>query len=115
MDNEGNKKSAIDLHNTISAEQAYNMIKRSCQALIADPSQASKLPPTLLRGAPGVGKSTIVQQVAKQGSQVGVCNKIGGPTSDICMKIDVMFVALAHIAAENRIEQCVVTQAGRFP
>ena len=65
MDNEGNKKSAIDLHNTISAEQAYNLIKRSCQALIADPSQASKLPPILLRGAPGVGKSTIVQQVAK--------------------------------------------------
>lgn len=58
-------KSAIDLHNTISAEQAYNIIKVSCETLMADPSKASKLPPILLRGAPGVGKSTIVQQVAK--------------------------------------------------
>lgn len=58
-------RGAIDLHNTISAEQAYNIIKVSCETLIADPSKASKLPPILLRGAPGVGKSTIVQQVAK--------------------------------------------------
>lgn len=46
----------------------------------------------------------IVQQVAKQGSEVAVCNKISCPMPDIHMKRNMLIVALAFVLAQNGIE-----------
>ena len=56
---------AIDMHNLVSADEVYNIIKTSAETLINNPELASALPAIMLRGAPGVGKSTIVRSVAK--------------------------------------------------
>ena len=45
---------------------AANIIEKSVSALLADPSLAKCLPPIMLRGAPGTGKSTIVRTVAEK-------------------------------------------------
>lgn len=57
---------AIDMHNVITSDQAMDIIETSVRALIDHPELAHKLPPVMLRGAPGVGKSTIVRSVAEK-------------------------------------------------
>ncbi len=56
----------IDMHNRISSEDAIAIIKRSAETLMARPEFAGTLPAIMLRGAPGVGKSTIVKTVAQE-------------------------------------------------
>lgn len=60
------ENTAIDTHNIISSEMAANIIEKSVSALLADPSLAKCLPPIMLRGAPGVGKSSIIRSVAEK-------------------------------------------------
>lgn len=60
------EKTAIDMHNLISSDEAFNIIETSVKALIENPELAHALPPVMLRGAPGVGKSSIVKAVAKK-------------------------------------------------
>lgn len=60
-----NAASSIDMHNVISTEEMYNIIRKNAQTIIDKPELSSLIPPVLFRGAPGVGKSTIVRQVAK--------------------------------------------------
>lgn len=57
---------SVDMHNLVSSEEAINLIETSVKTLINNPSLADALPPILLRGAPGVGKSTIVKDIAKR-------------------------------------------------
>lgn len=56
----------VDLHNVTSADEVFNIIKTSAETLIKNPKLAGSLPAIMLRGAPGVGKSTIVKSVAEQ-------------------------------------------------
>lgn len=56
----------IDLHNCVSATEIIDIVESSVKALIANPSLAHAIPPTLLRGAPGVGKSAIVREIASK-------------------------------------------------
>jgi len=56
----------IDMHNLVSSDEVYNIIKTSAETLIANPDLAGALPAIMLRGAPGVGKSTIVKSVAQE-------------------------------------------------
>ena len=56
----------IDLHNLVSSDEIYNIIKTSAETLISNPDLAGSLPAIMLRGAPGVGKSTIVRTVAEE-------------------------------------------------
>ena len=56
----------INMHNLVSSEEIYNIIKTSAENLINNPDLAGSLPAIMLRGAPGVGKSTIVRSVAKE-------------------------------------------------
>lgn len=56
----------IDMHNMVSADEIYNIIKTSAETLINNPDLATALPAIMLRGAPGVGKSTIVRSVAEE-------------------------------------------------
>ena len=57
---------AIDLHNITSSEEVANIIETSAKTLIDNPDLANSLPAIMLRGAPGVGKSTIVRTVAEK-------------------------------------------------
>lgn len=57
---------AIDMHNITSAEDVFNIIETSAKTLIDNPEMATALPAIMLRGAPGVGKSTIVKSVAEK-------------------------------------------------
>ena len=59
-----NTNTSIDTHNLVSSEEATMIIKSSAQTLISNPEMASSLPALMFRGAPGVGKSTIVKSVA---------------------------------------------------
>jgi hypothetical protein len=59
-----NDTTKIDLHNTASSDEAIAIIETSVKTLIANPSLAHSLPAIMLRGAPGVGKSTIVKDIA---------------------------------------------------
>lgn len=56
----------LNMHNVISSEELANIIKTSVKAIIDNPSLANVIPPTLVRGAPGVGKSTIVKTIAEE-------------------------------------------------
>lgn len=54
----------IDLHNAITSDEAIAIIEESVKTQINNPSLAGSLPAIMLRGAPGVGKSTIVREIA---------------------------------------------------
>lgn len=55
---------AIDMNNLITSKKAIKIIETSMKAIMNNPELSHSLPPVMLRGAPGVGKSTIVRQIA---------------------------------------------------
>lgn len=55
---------AIDNRNRISSNEATTIIENSVKHLLSNPELACVIPAIMLRGAPGVGKSTIVRSVA---------------------------------------------------
>lgn len=57
---------AIDAHNVITIDQAESLIEKSVQAIMTDPSMSRALPPIMLRGAPGCGKSAVIRGVAER-------------------------------------------------
>lgn len=61
-----NTNTAIDMHNCVSSDEILNIIESSAQTLIANPEMSHALPAIMLRGAPGVGKSSIVKSVAEK-------------------------------------------------
>ena len=62
----------IDMHNLVSSDEVYNIIKTSAETLIANPDLAGALPAIMLRGAPGVGKSTIVRSESDSSMSVSL-------------------------------------------
>lgn len=57
-------KSAIDMHNTIHSDEAAAIIETNARTLMENPDLCNAIPPIMLRGAPGVGKSSVVKAVA---------------------------------------------------
>ena len=57
---------AIDTHNVVHASELQDILRSSIEAIQADENTSSKLPPVMVWGAPGVGKSTIVKSLAKE-------------------------------------------------
>lgn len=55
----------IDTHNAISMTELETILKTNCQLLIENPSLAKTIPPILIHSSPGVGKSSLVRQVAE--------------------------------------------------
>lgn len=62
----GDESMAIDTHNVVHASELSDIIKASVEAVKADEGMSEKLPPVMVWGAPGVGKSTIVKTLAKE-------------------------------------------------
>lgn len=54
----------INNHNITSSDEAIKIIESIAKAVIADPSESANLPAVMLRGAPGIGKTTIVKEIA---------------------------------------------------
>jgi hypothetical protein len=60
------ESTSVNLHNSISTSEAKEILTAAVKQVIADPASANTLPAIMLRGAPGVGKSTIIRSIASQ-------------------------------------------------
>ncbi len=56
----------IDIHNRVTGDELERLLKMQLKALFATPELAKTLPPLMVWGAPGLGKSSILQQVASE-------------------------------------------------
>ena len=56
----------LDLHNRVSAAELASLLRTQLEALAADPSLAKSLPPLMVWGAPGLGKSSILRDIASE-------------------------------------------------
>ena len=56
----------IDLHNKVTGEELEKLLKMQLKALTANPRLAKTLPPLMVWGAPGLGKSSILQDVTRE-------------------------------------------------
>ena len=54
----------IDMNNRITTEELDRLLRHQLQQIFAHPELASQLPPLMVWGAPGIGKSTIIRTVA---------------------------------------------------
>lgn len=61
-----NTSVAIDTHNRMTMDELEEIITTNCKLIIENPGIAAAIPPILIHSSPGVGKSSIVRQVAKK-------------------------------------------------
>ena len=59
-------KGLVDMHNRVTAKQLGDLLRMQLKALEKRPEVAHVLPPLMVWGAPGLGKSTIIRDVAKE-------------------------------------------------
>ena len=57
---------AVDTHNIVHSTELQDILRSSVESVQADESMSAKLPPIMVWGAPGVGKSTIVKSLARE-------------------------------------------------
>ena len=60
------EETLLDLHNKVTGEELEKLLKMQLNALAANPQLAKTLPPLMVWGAPGLGKSSILQDVARE-------------------------------------------------
>ena len=59
-------KAIVDTHNRMNMKELEEIIRTNCQLIIENPELAMTIPPILIHSSPGVGKSSIVRQVAEK-------------------------------------------------
>ena len=64
------KSIKIDNHNAITAPDFASMLRMQLRALWEGTCPADKLPPLMVWGAPGLGKSSIIRELADRKSVV---------------------------------------------
>ena len=57
------KNFSIDMHNRITAAELEKIIRMQLTALAEAPEMAAVMPPLMVWGAPGLGKSTVIRSV----------------------------------------------------
>ena len=60
------KSFSIDMHNRITAAELEKIIRMQLTALAEAPEMAAVMPPLMVWGAPGLGKSTVIRKVAEE-------------------------------------------------
>lgn len=60
------EKSVLDTHNVVTSTELADILNLQLDALFADPNCANILPPLLIHGSPGLGKSSVVRTVCEQ-------------------------------------------------
>lgn len=58
--------SVLDVHNVVTPTELHELISMELNAMEADPSVVKTLPPILVHGSPGIGKSSIVRSIAEE-------------------------------------------------
>lgn len=61
-----NTDTSLNMHNRITAAELENIIRMQLKALNENPKLAKVMPPLMVWGAPGLGKSTIIRKVAEE-------------------------------------------------
>lgn len=56
----------LNMHNRITAEELKELVRMQLKSLFANPKLAQVIPPTMVWGAPGLGKSTIIRTLAEE-------------------------------------------------
>ena len=56
----------LDVHNSVSAKDLEQILSLQVNTIAKDPSKSKYIPPLMVWGSPGCGKSSIVQMVAKK-------------------------------------------------
>ena len=59
-------KTGLDMHNTMTGRQLEQILELQLDALERNPALAKVLPPLMVWGAPGLGKSSILRQAAER-------------------------------------------------
>jgi len=59
-------ESLFDMSNAVSTEELHKLLKLQVQKLLSNPKLARKLPPMMIWGAPGIGKSSIIRAVSEE-------------------------------------------------
>lgn len=59
-------ETVIDMHNRISASQLEKILRMQLKTLAEHPELAHVLPPLMVWGAPGLGKSSIIRSIAEE-------------------------------------------------
>ena len=64
MDN--TKTLGMDIHNRVTAEELERLLTMQLMAIGEEPCRSKELPPLMVWGAPGLGKSTILRSIAEK-------------------------------------------------
>ena len=56
----------IDMHNRVTTGELERLLRHQLTEIFAHPELAGQLPPLMIWGAPGIGKSTIIRTVAQE-------------------------------------------------
>lgn len=66
MEREQKNAVGVDLHNRVTGEELEALVKAQLRALEGNPALAGALPPLMVWGAPGLGKSSILRDAAAE-------------------------------------------------
>ena len=59
-------KTGMDMHNRVTADELGRLLTMQLRAIADEPSRSRELPPLMVWGAPGLGKSSILRSVAER-------------------------------------------------
>jgi hypothetical protein len=66
MKKKNTTKEIIDTRNTVSSTELEQILRTQIESIMKDNTLVSKLPPILIHGSPGLGKSSIVKGIAEE-------------------------------------------------